>query len=111
MRERLILIDTPESHRPNTPVECFAREATAFTTWLLSLGRQLYLEKHITDRDRYDGLMRYAWLDFGNGEVYLVNEAIVRSGDGALYTYPPIVKYVDQIREANAFAHQHGYGL
>jgi hypothetical protein len=35
---RLILIDTPETNDPNNPVECFGQDATAFLTWLLSLG-------------------------------------------------------------------------
>jgi len=39
-----------------------------------------------TDRDRYRRLLRYAWLDVGDGEVYLVNEALVRSGHAALFT-------------------------
>jgi micrococcal nuclease len=108
---RLILIDTPETHDPNDPPECYGQEATEYLTWLLSLGGQLYLETDITDRDRYDRLLRYAWLDFGNGEVYLVNEAMVRSGHAALSTYPPDVKYVDQIREANTFARAHRLGL
>ena len=51
------------------------------------------------------------WLDFGDGEVYLVNEAMVRSGYAALFTYPPDLRYVDEIREAQRFAREHGYGL
>jgi endonuclease YncB( thermonuclease family) len=108
---RLILIDTPETHDPNDPPECYGAEASSFLDWLLSLGGQIYLEPDVTDRDRYDRLLRYAWLDFGEGEVYLVNEAMVRSGYAALYTYPPDVKYVEQIRAANTFAREHGYGL
>lgn len=108
---RLILIDTPETHRPNAPPECFGQEATDFATWLFSRGGQLYLQADVSDRDRYGRLLRYAWLDFGNGEVYLVNEAMVRSGYAALYTYPPDVHYVTQIRDAQRFAHDHDYGL
>lgn len=108
---RLILIDTPETHDPNDPPECYGQEATDYLTWLLSLGGELYLETDATDRDRYDRLLRYAWLDFGGGEVYLVNEVMVRSGYAALYTYPPDVHYVDQIREAQTFAREHGLGL
>jgi micrococcal nuclease len=107
---RLILIDTPETHDPNDPPECFGQEATAYLGWLLSLGGTLSLESDVTDRDRYNRL-RYAWLDFGDGEVYLVNEAMVRSGYAALYTYPPDVKYVEQIREAQRIAREHEYGL
>jgi micrococcal nuclease len=108
---RLILIDTPETRAPNDPPECYGREATEYLTWLLSLGGQLYLETDVTNQDRYDRLLRYAWLDFGGGEVYLLNEAMVRSGHAALSTYPPDVKYVDQIREAQTFAREHGLGL
>lgn len=85
---RLILIDTPETHDPNDPAECFGQEATAFAQWLYSLGGQLYLETDVSNRDRYDRLLRYVWLDFGDGEVYLANEVMVRSGFAALYTYP-----------------------
>lgn len=108
---RLILIDTPETHDPNDPPECFGQEATNYLSWLLSLGGNLYLETDVTERDRYDRLLRYAWLDFGGGEVYLVNEVMARSGYAALLTYPPDVKYVDQVRDAAAFAREHRYGL
>ncbi len=108
---RLILIDTPETRDPNDPPECYGQEATDYLTWLLSLGGDLYLEMDVTDRDRYDRLLRYAWLDFGADEVYLVNEAMVRSGHAALSTYPPDVQYIDQIREAQTFAREHGLGL
>jgi micrococcal nuclease len=108
---RLILIDTPETNDPNNPAECFGSEATAFLAWLLGLGGTLYLEPDVTDRDRFDRLLRYAWLDFGGGEVYLVNEAMARSGYAAQATFPPDVKYETQIREAAAFAREHGYGL
>ncbi len=108
---RLVLIDTPETNDPNNPPECYGQEATAQLTWLLSLGGQLYLEPDVSDRDRFDRLLRYAWLDFGNGEVYLVNEAMVRSGYAALATFPPDVRYVDRIQEAQRFAREHELGL
>lgn len=56
-------------------------------------------------------MLRYAWLDFGGGEVYLVNEVMARSGYAALSTFPPDLKYVEEIREATRFAREHGYGL
>lgn len=108
---RLILIDTPETNDPNNPPECYGQEATNYLTWLLSLGGTLYLETDVTDRDRYDRLLRYAWLDFGGGEVYLVNEVMARSGFAAQLTYPPDVKYEEQIRAAVRFARDHEYGL
>jgi micrococcal nuclease len=108
---RLILIDSPETRDPNNPPECFGQEATTYLTWLLSLGGDLYLETDVSDRDRFGRLLRYVWLDFGGGEVYLVNEAMVRAGYAAFSTFPPDVKYVEEMREAGQFAREQGYGL
>lgn len=110
-RVRFILIDTAETVHPSAPVGCFGQEASTFTSWLLSLGANVYLERDVSDRDRYDRLLRYVWLDFGGGEVYLLNETIARSGYGALSTYPPDVKYVDQVQAAQQFAQRHQLGL
>ena len=108
---RLILIDTPETSDPNRPPECYGQEATAYLAWLLSLGGALSLERDVSDRDQFNRLLRYAWLDFGDGEVYLVNEVMVRSGYAAESTFPPDVRYEEEIREAARFAREHGYGL
>jgi micrococcal nuclease len=108
---RLILIDAPEIQDPNNPPECFGQEATTYLSWLLSLGGDLYLETDVSDRDRFGRLLRYVWLDFGDGEVYLVNEALVRAGYAAFSTFPPDVKYVEEMREAGQFAREYGYGL
>jgi len=110
-RVRLILIDAPETRDPNNPPECFGQEATSYLSWLLSLSGDLYLETDVSDRDQFGRLLRYVWLDFGGGEVYLVNEALVRAGYAAFSTFPPDVRYVEEIREAGQFAREHGYGL
>jgi micrococcal nuclease len=107
---RLILIDTPETHDPNNPPECYGAEASAFLERLLPAGSELYLETDVSERDRFGRLLRYVWLDRSN-EVYLVNEAMVRSGYAAQSTFPPDVKYEERIQEAAHFAHEHGYGL
>ena len=107
---RLILIDTPETHDPNNPPECYGSEATAFLEELLPAGSDLYLETDVSERDRFGRLLRYIWLDRGD-EVYLVNEAMVRSGYAAQSTFPPDVKYEARIQEAARFARAHGYGL
>ena len=69
----------PRPTTPTPPPECYGQEASAYPSWLLSLGGTLYLESDISDRDRFDRLLRYAWLDFGDGEVYVVNEVMARS--------------------------------
>jgi micrococcal nuclease len=107
---RLILIDTPETHDPNNPPECYGAEATAFLEGLLPVGSQLYLETDVSERDRFGRLLRYVWLERGNA-VYQVNEAMVRSGYAAQSSFPPDVKYEERIQEAARFARAHGYGL
>jgi micrococcal nuclease len=107
---RLILIDTPETRDPNNPPECYGAEARAFLEGLLPRGSALYLETDVSERDRFGRLLRYVWLDRG-GEVYLVNEAMVRSGYAAQSTFPPDVTYEERIQEAARFAREHGYGL
>jgi micrococcal nuclease len=107
---RLILIDTPETRDPNNPPECYGAEATAFLEGLLPRGSALYLETDVSERDRFGRLLRYVWLDRGD-EVYLVNEAMVRSGFAAQSTFPPDVKYEERIQAAARFAREHGYGL
>lgn len=108
---RLIGVNTPETSGPYRPRECYGDEASEFTRWLLSTGGDLYLERDTTNRDRFDRLLRYAWLDFGGEHVYLVNEAIVRSGYGEMTTYPPDLRYVEYLREAEAFARDFSLGL
>lgn len=108
---RFILIDTPETVDPNQAVACFGDEASAFTAWLLALGGQIYLERDVSDADRFGRLLRYVWLDVGGGEVYLLNEAIARSGYGQLSTFPPDVKYVEEVRAGVEFAQRHQLGL
>ncbi len=108
---RLILIDTPETRDPNNPVECYGAEATQFTKSVLPPGTTVYLERDISDRDRFGRMLRYVWLEGDDGGAYLFNEALVREGYAVLYTYPPDVKYVDRIRAAQQAAVQEEAGL
>ncbi len=109
---RLILIDTPETRDPRRPVECFGREATARIKALLPEGQTVYLERDVTDRDRYGRLLRYVWVPDGEaGLGFLLNERLVREGYAALYTYPPDVGYVERIRAAQQAAVEEGAGL
>ncbi len=101
-RLRLILADTPEVF---FGVECYGREASAYTAaWLL--GKTVTLERDVSDLDRFDRKLRYIWVD-----GVLFNEQIVRDGYAVLATFPPDVKYADEIREAQRFAFERDIGL
>jgi endonuclease YncB( thermonuclease family) len=108
---RLVLIDTPETRDPRKPVECFGQEATEWVRELLDRPETVWLEVDVSDTDQFNRLLRYVWFELENGQIYLLNEAIARSGFGVLSTYPPDVALVDEIRDAERFAYAHGLGL
>lgn len=86
---RFIGIDTPETHKPNTPVQCYGPAAAAFTKNVI--GKQpvrLVSDSLSTDRDRYDRLLRYVYLPDGTN----LNERLVREGYAFYYPYFPFTK-------------------
>ncbi len=84
---RLIGIDTPESVKPGSPVECFGGEASAAATALLE-GQHVRLVKDVEETDAYDRLLRYVYLE---GEM--ANARLVINGYAHAYTYPPDVRH------------------
>lgn len=86
---RFIGIDTPETHKPNTPVQCYGPAAAAFTKNIIGTNRvRLVSDPLSTDRDRYDRLLRYVYLPNGT----LVNEKLVQNGFAFYYPYFPFTK-------------------
>jgi len=84
---RYIGIDTPETVHPNKPVECMGKEASTYNSSLVT-GKQVRLERDISDTDKYGRLLRYVYVD-----EMMVNEVLVREGYANVMTYPPNVKY------------------
>src|SRR2546421_6708050 len=74
---RLIGIDTPESVKPNTPVQCFALEASARTKALLPPGTAVRLETDAERRDRYGRDLAYV---YRARDGLFVNLVLVREG-------------------------------
>jgi endonuclease YncB( thermonuclease family) len=108
---RLIGVDAPEASGPYQDLECFGPESSGFLAGLLGREGRLYIEKDREERDPYGRLLRWVWLDAGEGEVYLVNEALVRAGYAERYRDTPNRRYVDEIMDAETFAERHGLGL
>ena len=102
---RLTGIDTPESVKPNSPVECFGREASAAATALLE-GQEVRLVKDIEDTDQYDRLLRYVYL----GDE-MANARLVINGYASAYTYPPNVRHSDLLIDLQRQARESGRGL
>ena len=102
---RLIGIDTPESVKPGSPVECFGREASALMKRLVE-GRRVRLERDVEERDRFGRLLAYVH----RGELF-VNAEMVRRGYATVATFPPNVRHVDTFLRLQREARADGRGL
>ncbi len=108
---RLIGMDTPETVHPTKPVQCFGAEATARTREILnSVGGPIWLEKDVSETDRYGRLLRYVWLGPTTASAML-NEQLVAEGYAQVSTFPPDVKYQDRFLVAERAARAAGRGL
>jgi endonuclease YncB( thermonuclease family) len=104
---RMIGIDTPETHRPNTPVQCYGPAAAAFTKNLIGANKvRLEADPKSQNRDRYDRLLRYVYLPDGR----LVQEKLVEEGYGFAYTQFPFSKSAEFVAD-QARAQQAAKGL
>ena len=86
---RMIGVDTPETKKPDSPVQCFGPNASAFTKTTLT-GKSVRLESDPTNdnRDRYGRLLRYVYLQDGS----LLEETLIAGGYGFAYTSFPFQK-------------------
>jgi micrococcal nuclease len=106
-RVRLIGIDTPESVKPGTPVECFALKASAFTKHLLA-GKRVRLVLDAEPRDRYERLLAYV---YRLPDGLFVNAELVRRGFAQTLTIPPNVRFADRFSALAREARETGTGL
>lgn len=81
---RIIGLDTPETKKPRTPVQCFGKEASSHMQSLVQSKQvQLVADSSQGDRDRYGRLLRHVFVD-GSTNVAL---AQIEGGYGREETY------------------------
>ena len=103
---RMIGVDTPETHDPDVPVQCYGPAASAYTKNLIG-NQKVRLEADPTNqnRDRYNRLLRYVYLPDGR----LVQAEIIKNGYGFAYTLFPFTKTDEFVKlEADAKAKAKG---
>ena len=107
-RIRIIGINTPESQRPNHPIECFGKEASQYLNELLDNGKQLYIETDQTQntRDRHGRLLAHIFIDDVN-----IAEYMIRDGYAYEYTYRDPYMYQDDYQSAEHYARDTERGL
>lgn len=106
---RFIGMDTPETHKPNTPVQCYGPTAAEHTKSLIQKngGRvRLVADPLSTNRDRYGRLLRYVYLADGTN----LNQLKIEQGYGFFYPYFPFSRAGDFAR-AQTGAQKAGLGL
>ena len=104
---RYIGVDTPESVKPGTPVECFAKRASAFNRRLVA-GEKVRLVRDSEARDRYGRLLAYV---YRVRDKRFVNAALVRKGYAVPLTIPPNVAHAEAFRRLASTARRAGRGL
>ncbi len=104
---RFIGVDTPETHDPRKPVQCFGKAAAKFTKDLIGNNQvRLEADPTNTNRDRYNRLLRYVYLPDGT----LVNLEIIKQGYGFAYLSFPVQK-AEEFRLAQKIARENEKGL
>ncbi|MEQ2529182.1 thermonuclease family protein [Bacillaceae bacterium CLA-AA-H227] len=128
-RVRLILVDTPESKGDyEDKPQPYAIEAYEFTKELLQ-DRTVWLEIDKEERDQYERLLAYIWLDdvvmnqevlTKDDEVVIIgekigqitlNELLLREGLAEVAVFPPNNKYEKQFEDVQKQAKKEEEGI
>ncbi len=104
---RYIGVDTPESVKPGTAVECFAKAASARNATLVA-GQRVTLVVGTEPRDRYGRLLAYVFRD---SDGRFVNAELLRGGFARTLTIPPNDRYAARFAALQATARAAGRGL
>jgi micrococcal nuclease len=104
---RYIGIDTPESVKPDTPVQCYAKAASHRNEQLVG-GQGVRLVVGAEPRDRYGRLLAYV---YRVADGRFVNETLVDGGFARTLTIPPNDRYAARFAARAAVARQAGRGL
>jgi micrococcal nuclease len=111
-RVRLIGIDTPETKKPNSPIECFGPQASAFTARMLPVGSEVLVERDVVGRDDYGRLLGYVHLvDADGAPTTFVNLEIVERGFARPLTIEPNSTYAREFARAASRAERGELGL
>ncbi len=104
-RVRYIGIDTPETKHPKKAVQCFGEKAFKKNKDLVE-GKKVRLEKDVSEKDRYERLLRYVYV----ADIF-VNDYLVRQGYAYVATFPPDVKYQSMFLDPQREARENSRGL
>ncbi|EMW6107817.1 thermonuclease family protein [Enterococcus faecalis] len=105
---RFLLIDTPETVKPNTKVQPYGLEASKRTKELLSTASEITFEYDKGDKtDRYGRSLGYIFVDGTLLQKTLVGEGLAR----VAYVKEPNTKYLEELKKAQEQAKSQLIGI
>ena len=116
---RMIGIDTPESVHPDESKNTiYGQKASDYAKQTIKKGQTVYLSKDVSDRDKYDRLLRYVWLekpvdvnDENEIRQKMYNAKVVLDGYANVYEYAPNNTLYDLFLSFEAEAAENNRGL
>jgi micrococcal nuclease len=102
---RLIGVDTPETVKPGTPVQCFGPRASSFTHNHLE-GRRVRLVFGVERRDVYGRLLAYVYF---RGRLF--EDELVRRGLARTLAIAPNTRFASRFQRLQTAAARAGRGL
>ena len=104
-RVRLIGVDTPETKKPNTPIQCYGPEASEFTKEALPPGTSVVIVRDREARDDYGRLLGYV---YRSSDGFFINLELAIRGFARPLTIAPndahAAEFVAATRAAEAAA-------
>src|SRR6201994_4952198 len=106
---RLIGVDTPETVKPDTPVQCFGPQASNFEHRTVE-GHRVRLLTGVEPRDFYGRLLAYVWVERPRGERFLEAE-LLRRGLARTLTFHPNDRFSTRFEGIEEKSARTGKGL
>ncbi|MBX5318135.1 thermonuclease NucI [Staphylococcus caprae] len=106
IKVRMIGMDTPETVKPNTPVQPYGKEASNYSQKALT-HQNVYLEYDKEKNDRYGRTLAYVWIN----DKRMFTEELVEKGLAREKYYSPNGKYRDVLIKAQNKAKQNKVNL
>jgi micrococcal nuclease len=112
---RVIGVDTPETVKPDTPVQCFGPRASAFEHRTVE-GRRVRLLTGVEPRDYYGRLLAYVWVEGRRHQgkppdQRFLEIELLRRGLARTLTFHPNDRYADRFERLERKSAKAGKGL
>jgi micrococcal nuclease len=104
---RIVGVDTPETVKPDTPVQCFGPRASAFSKHVLGVVGRVRYRVALEPVDAYGRSLVYLWLPDGR----FFNAMLIRRGLARTLPFPPNTRYAPLLQRLAERAARRGRGL